>query len=172
LILSVYAAAIGGYYAMTGGVFNFLRQTPSLAYRTIAESATEHKLDFGVSLMSTVVVLVGIGLAMYFYLGEPAQIRWLARLPIVRPIYALSYGKFFIDQIYQWLIVWPLRAIAAISYWFDRYVIDALVDLIGAIPAAFGSRLRLMQNGMVQFYAFAMMTGLLVLIGVLVFWPG
>jgi hypothetical protein len=29
-----------------------------------------------------------------------------------------------------------------------------------------------MQNGMVQFYAFAMMTGLLVLIGALMFWPG
>jgi len=172
VILAVLAAVVGGYYAMTNGIFNFLCQTPSLAYQMIAQSATEPKLDIGVSVLSTVVVFVGIGLAAYFYLGDPAQIKWLARLFFVRPLYALSYGKFFIDQIYQVLIVWPLRAVAAISYWFDRYVIDALVDLIGAIPATFGSRLRLMQNGMVQFYAFAMMTGLLVLIGALVFWPG
>jgi NADH-quinone oxidoreductase subunit L len=172
VILAVLAAVVGGYYAMTNGVFHFLRQTPSLAYQTIAAEAAAPKLDIGVSLVSTVVVLVGIGLAAYFYLGDPAQIKWLARLFFVRLLYALSYGKFFIDQIYQVLIVWPLRATAAISYWFDRYVIDALVDLIGGIPAAFGSRLRILQNGMVQFYAFAMMTGLLILIGALVFWPG
>lgn len=172
MVLAIFAAVIGGYYAMTHGIFNFLRQTPSLAYQTIAQTAAEPKLDLGVSVLSTAVVAVGIGLAAYFYLGDPAQIKWLARLFFVRPFYALSYGKFFIDQIYGVLFVWPLRAIAAISYWFDRYVIDALVDLIGTIPAAFGSRLRLMQNGMVQFYAFAMMTGLLILIGALVFWPG
>jgi NADH-quinone oxidoreductase subunit L len=172
VILAVLTAVVGGYYAMTQGIFDFLRQTPSLAYQTIAQTAAEPKLDLSVSLLSTLVVAIGIGLAAYFYLGDPSQIKLLARLPIVRPLYTLSYGKFFFDQIYQWLIVWPLRAIAAISYWFDQYVIDALVDLIGGIPAAFGSRLRLMQNGMVQFYAFAMMTGLLILIGLLVFWPG
>jgi len=55
---------------------------------------------------------------------------------------------------------------------FDRYVIDGLVNLIGGFPAVCGSMLRALQNGMVQFYALAMMLGLLVLIGALILWPG
>ena len=76
---------------------------------------------------------------------------WLARE--LRPLYRLSYGKFFIDQIYQVFIVWPLRVLAAISYWVDRYVIDRLVNFVGALPGFFGAMLRSLQNGMVQFYA-------------------
>ena len=61
--------------------------------------------------------------------------------------------------------------LAMICYWFDRYVIDGLVNLVGAIPGVFGAGLRSLQSGMVQFYALAMMLGLLVLIGALVLWP-
>jgi NADH:ubiquinone oxidoreductase subunit 5 (subunit L)/multisubunit Na+/H+ antiporter MnhA subunit len=147
----------------------FLRQTPQLAYQTIERTAAEPAFHWEVALLSTAVVLAGIGLAAFFYLGEQTQIDRLSRL--VRPLYALSHGKFFFDQIYQVLVVWPLRGLAALSYWIDRYVIDALVNLVGAIPAACGAALRSLQNGMVQFYALAMMLGLLVLIGALVLWP-
>jgi hypothetical protein len=34
-----------------------------------------------------------------------------------------------------------------------------------------GSLLRSLQNGMVQFYALAMMLGMLVLVGTLLMWP-
>ncbi len=88
----------------------------------------------------------------------------------LRPLYRLSYGKFFIDQIYQVFIVWPLRALAALCYFVDRNVIDRLVNFIGALPGFFGAMMRSLQNGMVQFYAIAMMLGLLVLIGALVLW--
>ncbi|HZZ30063.1 MAG TPA: NADH-quinone oxidoreductase subunit L [Pirellulales bacterium] len=170
LILAVPAALIGGYYGLTHGILEFLKLTPSLAYQTIAKTAEQPKLEFGISALSTGVVIIGISLAAYLYLGGRSQAEWLGRL--LRPLYVLSYGKFFIDQIYQVLIVWPLRILASISYWVDCYVIDALVNFVGAIPAVCGSMLRSLQNGMVQFYALAMMLGLLVLIGALVLWPG
>jgi hypothetical protein len=43
-------------------------------------------------------------------------------------------------------------------------VIDALVDLCGRVPVAVGATLRTVQTGMIQFYALAMVLGLLVLI--------
>jgi NADH-quinone oxidoreductase subunit L len=170
VILAIPAALVGGYYGLTHGILDFLKLTPSLAYQTIAQTAEEPKLEFGISVMSTFVVVIGISLAAFLYLGDRSQVEWLGR--VLRPLYVLSYGKFFIDQIYQVLVVWPLRILATISYWFDRYVIDALVNLVGAIPAVCGSVLRSLQNGMVQFYALAMMLGLLVLIGALILWPG
>ena len=56
--------------------------------------------------------------------------------------------------------------------WVDRWLIDGLVNLCAKIPRALGAILRSMQTGMVQFYALAMLLGVLVLIGTLLMWPG
>jgi NADH:ubiquinone oxidoreductase subunit 5 (subunit L)/multisubunit Na+/H+ antiporter MnhA subunit len=86
-------------------------------------------------------------------------------------LYQLSYNRFFIDAIYNVCVIWPLWLLALFSYWFDRWVIDGLVNLVGRIPLAVGSMLRSLQNGMLQFYALAMMLGMLVLVGTLLMWP-
>jgi NADH-quinone oxidoreductase subunit L len=79
-------------------------------------------------------------------------------------LYRLSHGKFFFDEIYDLLVVGPLRLLARLSYWVDRYLIDGLVDVCGSFPKGIiGAMLRPLQNGMVQFYALAMVLGLLVL---------
>ncbi len=169
-ILAVFAAFIGGYYALNHGILDFLRLTPSLAYSTIEATATEPKFHADVAAVSTVVVIIGVALAAFLYLGSRSQAAWLATK--LRPLYLLSLGKFFIDQIYNALIVAPLKALGVLSYWFDRYVLDAAVNFVGAVPGYLGAGLRSLQNGMVQFYALAMMLGLLVLIGALVLWPG
>jgi len=78
--------------------------------------------------------------------------------------YRLSKGKFYFDEIYNALIVRPLSAVAQTFYWIDQYLIDGLVNLCGRIPPAVGRLLRSLQMGLVQFYALAMVLGLLVLL--------
>jgi len=51
-----------------------------------------------------------------------------------------------------------------ISYWFDRYIVDGLVNFIGRVPWWLGSGMRVLQNGLVQFYALSMVLGLVVLL--------
>jgi NADH-quinone oxidoreductase subunit L len=65
------------------------------------------------------------------------------------------------------LVVWPLLGIARLAALFDHYVIDGLVDLCGRMPKVLGASLRSVQNGLVPFYALAMMLGLLALMGAL-----
>ena len=79
-------------------------------------------------------------------------------------LYSLSYGKFFFDPIYTLCVVWPLLGVARLAAWFDRYVIDGLVDFCGKLPNA-GRRLAAGCKTAVQFYALAMMLGLLVVAG-------
>jgi NADH-quinone oxidoreductase subunit L len=87
--------------------------------------------------------------------------------------YRLSYDKFYFDEIYTALVIWPLRIIASICYWFDRWIIDGLVDLAGKIPAAAGHVMRSLQMGLVQFYALAMVLGMLILVAARLIWsPG
>ena len=47
------------------------------------------------------VALAGIGLAAFLYLGNRRQVDVLAR--VLSPLYWLSYGKLFFDQIYRGL---------------------------------------------------------------------
>ena len=85
-------------------------------------------------------------------------------------LYQLSFGKFFLDEIYYVIFVWPLKVVAFISSFIDNFVVDGLVNLCGWIPRHLGSLLRPLQIGLIQFYALAMMLGLVVLLVSLLWW--
>ncbi len=165
IILAICALVVGAYFELTGSFERFLVTTPSLAFHDLTAGA--HAVAEGhsssVPIIGTLVALAGIGLAAFFYLGDRRPVEWLASA--LRPLYEISYGKLFIDQIYQALVVWPVWVIAQLSYLVDRWIIDGLVNLVGKIPVVLGSVVRALQTGMVQFYALAMVLGVLVLIG-------
>jgi NADH-quinone oxidoreductase subunit L len=169
IVLAICSLVVGAYFEWTHGLADYLRGTPSLAY---AASYSEHSagpalhgFHADIALAGTLVAGLGLGLAGYLYLGDRSEVRWLADRLVVRPLYWLSYHKFFLDEIYDWLVVMPLRGLAALSALFDRWVIDGLVELVGWLPRAAGGLFRSLQSGMVQFYALAMVLGLLVLLG-------
>ncbi len=172
VILAVCATVVG--FLFVGRFTDLIEKTPSLAYQAVpkiaaTDEASEEAHNF-VAVASSLVALAGIGGAAFLYLGDRRQVAWLAGL--MRPAYWLSYGKFYFDPIYDWLVVRPLAGLAAFSNWIDRWVVDGIVNLVGAIPPLVGRLLRSLQNGVVQFYALAMVLGLLVLIGALIAWPG
>ena len=161
-ILALLSAFVGWWFAMTHGFARLLNLTPSLAYAPLQPEHAAHGGHLTVAAVSTLVAFGGILLAAYLYCGDRSEVRTLARL--LAPAYRLSYGKFFFDPIYNAIIVLPLRGLAAVSYWIDRYVIDAIVNLCGHLPVAVGALLRPLQNGVVPFYAMVMVLGLLVLL--------
>ncbi len=114
----MFAAGVGAYYGLNHGILDFLRLTPSLAYSPLAQGEGEPRFHSDIAVQSTLVVVVGIGLAAFLYLGRRRLVDVLTQ--VMRPLYWLSHGKFFFDQIYQALIVWPLRMLAVVSYWIDR----------------------------------------------------
>ena len=120
-----------------------------------------------IALLSQAVVMAGIALAALVYLGRVIEAEKLAALLDRAKLYTLSYRKMFWDEIYQALIVWPAWIAAQLCAAFDRLVIDGLVDLCGLLPKLLGSALRPLQNGLVQYYALAMVIGLLLLLGAL-----
>ena len=61
----------------------------------------------------------------------------------------------------------PLAGFADFCRIIDQYVVDGLVDLIGMVPGFIGRVFRPIQNGLVQFYALAMVLGLAVFLGIL-----
>jgi NADH-quinone oxidoreductase subunit L len=174
VILAFCSLVVGVYFEWTHGFAELLVRTPSLAYAPVYGHGLEHEFHMQVAVISTLVALVGVGLAAFFYLGHRQEVTRLTELMQSRlglRLYHLSYGKFFFDPIYNALFVAPLRWLAILSYLADRWIVDGLVNLCGQIPRWIGSLLRTLQTGLVQFYALAMVLGVLVLIGTLLIWP-
>ena len=173
MILAACALVVGAYFEQTHGFAEFLSHTPSLAYLDTAHAVAAEPVEAGgnhllVAVVSTAVAVSGVLLAGLLY--WPVRSRLLGGLAgVMRAIglYDLSHRRFFLDEIYNALIVRPLRAIAWLCYWIDQAIVDGLVNVTGLVPVAFGAMLRPLQNGLVQFYALAMVLALLVLIGAL-----
>jgi NADH-quinone oxidoreductase subunit L len=82
-------------------------------------------------------------------------------LPEIFPVISRPIeDKYFVDEIYQWLIVEPLRLVGKIFRDFDNVVVDGLTDLAGVLPRGPGWVLRVsVQRGYLQGYAAAMLFG-------------
>ncbi len=165
LILSVFAVGVGfvlGPLVPESWRFaHFLSLAPQLPPVT-----GEHHVEWGWMALSGVIALAGIGVAWLMYSRRP---ELPGKLAAAWPgLYQLSYNKFHVDELYDAFLVKPLRGLAVFCRVLDQYLVDGLVDLIGHIPRLLGARFRPVQNGLVQFYALAMVLGLTVFLLALV----
>jgi NADH-quinone oxidoreductase subunit L len=167
IVLAVGAVGVGIALGPTNLLSHFLARTP--AYRQYLPHLPEHAgLNWSLMLGSTVVALAGVAAAYWVYVRHPAaEAKFAAEYP---GLYDLSQNRFYIDELYSWIVVTPARALAQLSRFFDMLV-DGVVDLVGLIPGWIGAALRPIQNGLVQFYALAMVLGLAVFLGILA-WRG
>jgi NADH-quinone oxidoreductase subunit L len=75
------------------------------------------------------------------------------------------YNKYFIDEIYHAIIVRPLYALShAFDIFIEKLGIDRIVNGFGEFVQEGSKTLRLLQNGSIGFYIFAMVIGILVLL--------
>ena len=91
----------------------------------------------------------------------PEQARaWLHGVP-----HKLLSHKYYVDEIYGTVVYRPLQRLADIVCfrWIDRGLIDGLlVSGTAVLTLLTGSVLRLLQNGMVRFYAWVFVLGVTV----------
>jgi len=156
LVVLAIGAALGGFIGIPGGMFdnpqwNWLAE--HLAPVVGPEMEVAKSIEFGFMSVSTVLALVGIGVAYVFYGGgyrEPAR-KFAAAMPgFVR----LVQDKFRIDELYAFLIIRPLRKLAQVVFLVvDRILIDkVLVEGVGAVVDVFGRIVRGFQVGDGQRY--------------------
>ncbi|MGD0899434.1 MAG: NADH-quinone oxidoreductase subunit L [Thermoguttaceae bacterium] len=170
VLLALGAAAAGAYFHWTGdflGRDGFLAQTPSLAGLAGGEVEPAGSGHLVVALLSTAVAVAGVALAALLYLGRGSWLQAIVATMTGLGLYGLARGKFFFDPIYRAVVVGPLERLAQLLAWLDQHVVDALVDSVGSLVRVLGAALRPIQGGLVQFYALAMVLGVLALIGAL-----
>lgn len=136
-------------------------------------------------IISLLVAGLGIGLGVLFYLRNPRLPDiWASRL---KPLYAASYNKFWVDEIYGWAITrrvmdlsraiysfdskvvdgvvngsaWVTRLLSRVTGGTDQYFVDGIVNAVAAFVMRLMSPLfRAAQTGFTQNYALVMVIGL------------
>lgn len=77
----------------------------------------------------------------------------------IRVIQDLLAYDFYLDKIYQYTIVAFVSNLAKLTTWFDRYVIDGVVNLISLATFFSGSALKYNTSGQSQFYILTIIIG-------------
>ncbi|MFQ5822518.1 MAG: NADH-quinone oxidoreductase subunit L [bacterium] len=129
--------------------------------------ATPAPLDLELSFMgiSILIAFLGIGFAYLFYVKRP-------NLPVelsnkVKGLYAFLYKKWYMDELYEAVVVRPIKFTADIIFWrwFDVKIIDGLVNGVANLIKKGGDGVRRTETGVVQNYALSIVIGVVLLIG-------
>jgi len=147
-------------------------------------------LEFGLMFLSVAVAGAGIWLAYRVYieregLADQLAAKW-------KGLYELVYHKYYMDEIYDALFVnrtedlatslgvfdvnvvdglgvngsaWLARFTSRVSMWWDKWIVDGLVNLSGNTVRLLSYPVRLLQTGLVQSYALFIVLGVLALLG-------
>lgn len=110
------------------------------------------------AILSILAAIFGIMMAYsYYHTGE----RWVQRLvDPVQTLAPMAENKWYVDEIYQMLIVSPLLALAQ---WFakviDQQGIDRIVNLLGDNTFEAGEYVKRIQTGLIPNYALSILLG-------------
>ena len=125
--------------------------------------STRTTIIFGI--ISTIVALSGIAIAYLTYIRKMISAEALA----VRfsGLYEFLLNKWYIDEIYDLVIVKPMYSFANFLWKIvDVNIIDAAVNGVATGIGAISQRWRHVQTGLVSNYAFAIALGMVLLVGV------
>jgi NADH-quinone oxidoreductase subunit L len=126
--------------------------------------AAEAPEKFSLVAISVAAGLIGIALAWLMYIVKPALADAVSsRLGL---FYRAVYNKYFVDEIYDAVVVKPLVSGSRVVLWrgMDAGLIDGAVNGIGSQSQGLGGWLKLFQSGNIRSYATWVVFGSVVLI--------
>ena len=146
ILLAIGAAAAGfipfGKYVSSDG--------------TVLES--HFQLQF--SILPVALGLAGIFTAMWFYKKQNARADKLAAS--LHGLYKTAYNKFYIDEVYLFITKKILfNLIGRPAAWFDKNVVDGMINFTGNTTAAISEGIKKVQSGKVQQYAIYFLAGVI-----------
>jgi len=138
LLLAVGAAGAGfipfGHYVSTDG------------------KALQSEFHLSFSIAPVALGLIGIFTAMWLYLKQNDKPDKIAAS--LNGFYKAAYHKFYIDEIYVFITKKILfNLIGRPAAWFDKNVVDGLVNATGNTTTLISEKIKGLQSGKVQQYA-------------------
>jgi NADH-quinone oxidoreductase subunit L len=139
-------------------------------FQQFVEGPAYHETGANIPLavIGAVLAIVGIGTAWVLY-----GARTYVTEPLLRfgTAYRILSRRYYIDELYMWLIDQLAIGVAMALSLFDRQALDAVGNGLGRLVTQGGRSLRLAQTGRVQNYGLVLFGGMAVIALVLVLLP-
>jgi NADH-quinone oxidoreductase subunit L len=153
--------------------------------------AHDASVEWALMGASVALAIVGIVAARYLYCHRPEIPTSLEKS--LKPLHALLYNKWYVDEIYDFLFVnglckgggtvlgafdrnvvdggvngagWLTRFSATVSMWWDTWIVDGLVRFTAFFVRILSYPVCILQSGRVQTYAFFVVAGVVVMFGI------
>ncbi|GFZ33837.1 NADH-quinone oxidoreductase subunit L [Clostridium zeae] len=105
-----------------------------------------------VMVESVIVALLGIILGWVIYIKRIVSSEALSVK--FKFIYKLLFNQYYLNEIYIWVYNTIILSISRFFNWWDRNIVDGIFDKTTASIKGMGSKLRIIQSGSLQSYAF------------------
>jgi NADH-quinone oxidoreductase subunit L len=137
----------------------------SLALVSGVEPHLSHSAEIYLIGGAIAVALAGIVLAVV--LLKPRKLLSPAQSPAESGIGLVLSRKYYVDELYDGVIVRPLVGISRVILWkiIDTGIIDGLVNLSAALSRGIGYLGGRMQSGQIGSYAWVLVLGVLAVLG-------
>ena len=172
------ALSVGGGWmaapALWGGRNHFEEYLAPVFGRPEARAEAAHagplSSEWQFTVIAAGVAALGFLLAWWFYIRRPQEPERVAET--FRAPYTLLVNKYYVDEIYDRLVVRPVGWIATNLLWrvVDEAAVDGSVNGLAHAAQRFGARLRQIQSGNTRSYAAWILVGT-VLFTTLLLWP-
>lgn len=124
-------------------------------------------LDWNVAGTSIIIAVASIFLATYMYIGE-RQPKADALAEKFAHLHRWAYKRFYMDEVYQYITHRIIFAhISKPIAWFDRHIVDGFFNFLAWGANALSFRIRGLQSGSVQGYAYVFLLGTLILLAIM-----
>jgi len=146
-----------------------------------------HAIEYLLQIFAVIWALTAIFLAWWIYKTDPAWSKAKAFVAMFPGLYRWVHNKYFVDELYDLVIVNPCKRLSAqlwafdawvvdgmvngaarfsvlagrFTFWIDLRVVDGLVNAVAWILQQIALFFRAIQSGRVQHYAFVMFLGFL-----------
>jgi NADH-quinone oxidoreductase subunit L len=169
LMILALLSLVGGWFAapaLWGGPNYFADfLAPVLGNAEAAGGEAAHSLELTLSIVAVLAAGIGLIIAWRMYSGKVTRGTYTGLSKIL-------YNKYYVDELYQAMIVGPLVWLSRNIFWkvVDVGVIDGSVNGIAHGTEAVGDTVRHTQSGNVRSYAVWVIIGAIVILAI-VFWP-
>ncbi len=131
----------------------------------VADAHAAEQTELTLMGVSSVIALLGIGIAAYFFLFNRALADSVARS--FAAVHRTLLNKYWIDELYDMAIVQPLKWASDHVLWkvVDVWIIDGIVNGVGVFVRGSAALIRMAQTGSIRTYAASLMLGVVLVLG-------
>lgn len=166
LVVLAILSAVGGLLNLPGGgwLHHFLEPIFAGSQQvnpTALTLALDHTTEYTLMAVSAGVALLALVIAYVTYISRsavPAPESTERSLPE-----QVVYNKYYVDELYETIIIRPIRGLGDALYSFGEGLVDGVVNGVAWLVQGSSAQLRRLQSGSIGFYVLAMVVSIVLI---------